>query len=137
MTPVNVSALVGLGLQALAAVWLVKLEIQKGFIARQRQKSLEDLKYAIKVRKRLIDEVVAQTKATNETLRQGAPKETPDRYSLDEAVASYVHQMADLTREIEDLRDEPMPEEFPELRLLGAAILIIVGMLLQIPLTLK
>lgn len=137
MTAINLSALVGLGFQAIAAVWLVKLEIQKGRIIAKRHKVIEDLKYAIKVRKRLVDEVITQTKATNELLRQGAPKGTPDRYSLDEAVASYVHQMDDLARKIEDLKEESVPQEFPELSLLGAAILIIVGMLLQIPLTVK
>jgi len=137
MTAINALALVGLGLQTVAAVWLVKMELQKGRIVVKRQRLIEDLKYTIKDRESLINEVIAQTRTTNALLGRGAPKGTPDRYSLEEAVASYRQQIDDLVRKKEVLRDEPGPEEFPELRLLGAIILVIVGALLQIPLILK
>ena len=136
MTAANFLALIGLGLQTIAAAWLVKLELQKGRIAAQRQRRIDDLKYAIKAREHLIEEVISQTKATNALLAQGAPTGTPDRYSLQEAVASYAKQVRDLERKREDLKDE-VSDEFPELRLLGAIILIIIGALLQVPLILK
>jgi hypothetical protein len=135
--PVTIAAVLGLVLQAVAAVWIVKLEIRKGRIRAHKQKLIEDAKYARNQRKIAIDEVITQTKATNELLGRGAPKGTPDRYSLDEAVASYVHQMGDLTVQIENLKEEREVEEFPELTLLGTAILVIFGALLQIPLIFK
>lgn len=136
MTAATLSALAGLGLQTIAAAWLVKLELQKGFIARQRQQRIDDLKVAIKDRERLIQEVIAQTKATNALLAKGAPPGTPIRYSLEEAVASYVRQIDELERKREELKDV-VAEEFPELRLVGAIILIVIGALLQVPLILK
>jgi hypothetical protein len=136
VTAANLLALTGLGLQTIAAAWLVKLEFQKGYIARHRQQRIDDLKFAIKARERLIEEVIAQTRATNALLAQGAPPGTPNRYSLTEAVASYVKQIDELERKREELKDV-VAEEFPELRLLGAIILIVIGALLQVPLILK
>ena len=136
VTAANLLALAGLGLQTIAAAWLVRLELQKGRIARQRQQRIDDLKFAIKDRERLIEEVIAQTRATNALLARGAPPETPDRYSLEEAAANYVKQIDELERKREELKDV-VAEEFPELRLLGAIILIVIGALLQVPLILK
>lgn len=132
----SVLALDGLGFQTVAAAWLLKLELQKGRIAAQRQRRVDDLKFAIKAREHLIEEVIAQTRATNALLAQGAPPGTPDRYSLEEAVASYVKQIDELERNREELKDV-VAEEFPEGRLLGAMLLIIIGALLQIPLIMK
>lgn len=136
MAAANVSALVGLGLQTVAAAWLAKLELRKGYIAAQRQRQIDALKYAIKDRERLIDEVLAQTRETNAILAKGAPEGTPDRYSLKDAVASYVKQIEELALKKEDFKEE-VTEEFPALGLVGAIILIIVGGLLQIPLVMK
>jgi hypothetical protein len=133
----NTSALIGLGLQTAAAVWLVKLELRKGHVEDQRQRHIDALRHAIKDRERLIDEVIVETKATNARLAQGAPKGQPDRYSLEEAVASYRQQIDGLARNKEDLRDAFTTEESPALGLVGAIILIIVGALLQVPLLLK
>jgi hypothetical protein len=129
-------ALIGLGLQTIAAAWLVKLELQKGRFAAERQRRIDDLKFAIKARERLIEEVVSQTRATNALLARGAPPGTPDRYSLEEAASSYVKQIDELERNRQELKDDAA-EEFPELRLLGAIVLIVIGSLFQVPLILK
>ena len=70
MAAANVSALVGLGLQTVAAAWLAKLELRKGYIAAQRQRQIDALKYAIKDRERLIDEVLAQTREQTQFLQR-------------------------------------------------------------------
>ena len=136
VTTANVLALAGLGFQTIAAAWLGKLELRKGRFVAQKQRRIDDLKFAIKDRERLIEEVIAQTKATNALLAQGAPRGTPDRYSLEEAVASYAKQIDELERNKEELKDD-VAEEFPELSLLGAIVLIVIGALLQIPLIMK
>jgi hypothetical protein len=81
-------------------------------------------------------EVIAQTKATNAALAEGAPAGTPDRYLLEDAVASYVQQNKDLERKKEEFKDH-VSDAFPELGLLGAAVLISLGARLQVPLILK
>jgi hypothetical protein len=130
-------SVIGIVLQAFAAVWLVNLELRRGRFAADRKARLNQLQAAIGARQEASKVVVKQTQEANELLRKGMPEGTPDRYSIEQAIASYATQIASLEQTAKKVEAEASPVEFPELGLVAVILMIVVGAVLQLPAALR